>query len=253
MNILKINNPFGSPVYYEEIVESTMDVSRILAENGEPHGTVIAADFQEKGRGRIRERKWQMEKNLSLPFTILLRFPCIEDIPPALTLRTGLAVSLAVEDFVPSLNGKIKIKWPNDILIEGKKLAGILCSADGGNVHIGIGINFAQKNFGEPLNLKATSISLSAGMDFKSDEKFILLEKILMSLNSELDRSDWKSRLEKRLYKKNESVVFIEGTADSKNQIRGDLCGIGENGELLIIPDGETEQRSFLTGELVVY
>jgi BirA family biotin operon repressor/biotin-[acetyl-CoA-carboxylase] ligase len=252
MNILKIKNPFGAPVYHEEIVESTMDLSRVLASNGEPHGTVIAADFQEKGRGRIRERQWQMEKNLSLPFTVLLRFPRIEDIPPALTLRTGLAVCLAVEDFAPSLTGKLEIKWPNDILTGSKKLAGILCEADGGIVHIGIGINIAQKNFPESLRAKATSISLAADMDFESDKMFELLEKILLSLYSELERIDWKSRLDKRLYKKNESIIFIEGEADSNNKVRGCLSGISENGELLIIPDGEIEPRSFLTGELVI-
>ena len=253
MNILKIKNPFGAPVYHEETVESTMDISRVLAENGEPHGTVIAADFQEKGRGRVRARQWQMEKGLSLPFTVLLRFPRTEDIPPALTLRTGLAVCLAVEDFAPSLNGKLEIKWPNDILTGGKKMAGILCEADGGIVHIGIGINFAQKIFPDPLRTKATSISLAAGMDIEGDKRFILLEKILLSLYGELERSDWKSRLEQRLYKKNESIIFIEGTADSEKQVKGSLAGIGESGDLLIIPDGETEQCSFLTGELVVY
>jgi BirA family biotin operon repressor/biotin-[acetyl-CoA-carboxylase] ligase len=253
MNILKIKNPFGASVYHEETVDSTMNVSRVLASNGEPHGTVIAADFQEKGRGRIRERQWQMEKNLSLPFTVLLRFPRIEDIPPALTLRTGLAVCLAVEDFVPSLAGKLEIKWPNDILTGNKKMAGILCEADGGIVHIGIGINFTQKIFPEVLRVKATSISLAAGIEIENDKKFILLEKILLSLYSELERSDWKSRLEQRLYKKNENVTFIEGEADSANKIKGCLSGITESGELLIIPDGETEPRSFLTGELIIH
>ena len=252
MNILKIKNPFGAPVYHEETVESTMDVSRVLASNGEPHGTVIAADFQEKGRGRIRERQWQMERNLSLPFTVLLRFPRIEDIPPALTLRTGLAVCLAVEDFAPYLAGKLEIKWPNDILTGNKKMAGILCEADGGIVHIGIGINFAQKIFPEPLNTKATSISLAAGIDYESDKRFVLLEKILLSFYGELERSDWKSRLEQRLYKKNEDVIFIEGEAGSEKQVRGRLAGIGESGDLLIIPDGETEQRSFISGELSI-
>jgi BirA family biotin operon repressor/biotin-[acetyl-CoA-carboxylase] ligase len=193
-----------------------------------------------------------MEKKLSLPFTVLLRFPRIEDIPPALTLRTGLAVCLAVEDFAPSLIGKLQIKWPNDILTGNKKMAGILCEADGGVVRIGIGINFAQKVFPEPLRDKAISISLASGMDIESDGRFILLEKILLSLYSELERSDWKSRLEQRLYKKNEDVIFIEGEAGSENKVKGCLSGIGESGELLIIPDGEIEPRPFLTGELVI-
>jgi hypothetical protein len=103
------------------------------------------------------------------------------------------------------------------------------------------------------LRVKATSISLVAGIDIESDERFILLEKILLSLYSELERSDWKSRLEQRLYKKNENIIFIEGEAGSENKVKGNLSGITENGELLIIPDGETEPRPFLTGELAIH
>jgi len=255
MTILKIKNPFNAPVYHEETVESTMDISRRLASSGEPHGSVIAADFQEKGRGRLRGRMWQMERKMSLPFTVLLRFGRIEDIPGALTLRTGLALSLAVEDFAPSIAGGLKIKWPNDILSGSKKMAGILCEADGGVVHIGIGINFAQREFPESLAGKATSISLAAGIDIDPEKRFFLLEKILFALYNELENkktNGWKSRLEQRLYKKNESVIFVEGPADSENKIKGRLTGIGESGELLIIPDGEKEERSFFTGELFI-
>jgi len=253
MTILKIKNPFNAPVYHEETVESTMDISRRLALSGEPHGAVITADFQEKGRGRLRGRIWQMERKMSLPFTVLLRFERIEDIPSALSLRTGLALLLAVEDFVPSLAGRLKIKWPNDILCGSKKMAGILCEADGGVVHTGIGINFAQKEFPEYLAGKATSIQLASGADIDPEKRFCLLEKILLYLYDELENKKadgWKCRLEQRLYKKNESVIFIEGAADSENKIKGRLTGIGESGELFIIPDGETEERSFFTGEL---
>jgi BirA family biotin operon repressor/biotin-[acetyl-CoA-carboxylase] ligase len=117
MRPLAVYNPFNAPVYYEDTVDSTMNVSRMLARRGAPHGTVIIADFQEAGRGRILGRRWIMERGNNLAFTILLRFPCVEGIPQALTLRTGLAVSLAIEDFAPVLSGKVMIKWPNDILI----------------------------------------------------------------------------------------------------------------------------------------
>jgi BirA family biotin operon repressor/biotin-[acetyl-CoA-carboxylase] ligase len=254
MITLEIRNPFNAPVYHEETVTSTMDVSRALAAEGKPHGTVITADFQEAGRGRIRDRTWQMEGKVNLPFTILLRYPLIEDIPSALTLRTGLAVSLAIEDFAPCLQGSVMVKWPNDIMIGSKKAVGILCEADGGNVHIGVGINTAQKDFPAHLREKATSIALASGADIASDERFSLLGKILSRLYSELDApqniTDWKSRLEQRLYKKDKSVIFIEGSAGSGNEIKGRLAGIGNGGELLIVPDGETQPRPFITGEL---
>jgi len=258
MTSLKIRNPFNAPVYYEETVSSTMDVSRNLARENSPHGTVILADFQEAGRGRKQDRRWEMERGANLSFTILLRFSGLEDIPSALTLRAGLAVCLAIEDFAPSLQGSCLVKWPNDIMIkpirgEGyKKAVGILCEADGGNVHLGIGINTAQKEFPSHLREKAVSIALAADRDISREERYVLLEKILSRLFGELGAaSNWKPRLEQKLYKKGEQVLFIEGAAGSGKEIKGRLTGITDIGELLIIQNGEEQARSFITGELV--
>jgi len=256
MVTLKIKNPFNAPVYHMETVTSTMDISRQFALDNKPHGTVITADFQEAGRGRLRGRYWQMEKKSGLPFTILLRYLQIENIPPALTLRTGLAVSAAIEDCFPSLKNKVFVKWPNDIMINSRKTAGILCEAESGNVHIGIGINTAQKIFPAYLQEKAASIAIAANTDVTLNDKFILLEKILEQLHEELISAEkiktWKTRLENRLYKKGSNVIFIEGEADSGREIKGCLCGIGETGELLILPDGGKTARSFFTGELKI-
>ena len=253
MTKLEIFNPFNAPVYHIETVDSTMDVSRQLAAAGEPHGTVIIADFQKAGRGRIRDRSWDMEEKKGLSFTILLRYPCVKDIPTALTLRTGLAVSLAVEDFSPVLRDRVMVKWPNDIIIGSKKIAGILCEAADGNVRIGIGINVAQKEFPAPLREKADSIALAANSNIAPDERFCLLEKILARLSEpEITNvgDTWKPRLEQRLYKRGERAVFIEGIAGSDTAIKGCIAGIGGGGELLIIPEGEIHARSFITGEL---
>jgi len=254
MTKLEIRNPFNAPVYHEETVASTMDVSRVLADAGQPHGTVITADFQEAGRGRGKDRSWQMNRGENLPFTILLRYPRIEDIPKALALRAGLAISLALENFAPSLRGKVKVKWPNDIMIDDKKNAGILCEASGGTVHIGAGINAAQKEFPPHLREKATSIALASGTDFAPNDRFILLEKILASLFEELNApqnlTNWKSRLEQRLFKIGEQVIFVEGEAGSGRELRGCLAGIGESGELLIAPNDNPQPRPFVTGEL---
>jgi BirA family biotin operon repressor/biotin-[acetyl-CoA-carboxylase] ligase len=268
MERLAIHNPFNAPVYHEETVSSTMDIARSLAAEGAANGTVIAADFQEAGRGRIRSRSWNMDRAANLPFTILLRYPRMEEIPEALTLRTGLAVSLAIEDFIPALAGRLLVKWPNDIMIRingtlAKKTAGILTEASGGaglvsqvRVFIGIGINVAQKEFPASIQHKATSISLASGADIKNETRFALLEKILFHLHNELEiapAADWRVSLEKRLYKKGEQVVFAEGGADSGRVLEGRLEGIGSGGELLITPDGENTPRAFLAGELRIY
>ena len=253
MTKLELHNPFNAPIYHIETVSSTMDVSKQLASAGEAHGTVIIADFQEAGRGRVRNRSWEMARGENLPFTILLRYPKIEDVPPALTLRAGLAVAFAIEDYFPSLQGFVFVKWPNDIFIGDKKTAGILCEAVGCTIHLGIGINVLQKILPFHLQEKATSIALAAG-NYQID-RFSLLEKILDWLFKELEISaflDWKYRLEERLYKKGEVVTFIEGAADSCNEIKGYLSGIGKGGELLIVMEGESMPKEFICGEFKI-
>jgi len=255
LRVCDIQNPFNAPVYHAQAVSSTMDVSRELAlKNDSFHGTVIAADFQEEGRGRLRDRKWRTEKKMSLLFTVFLRYQKIDDIPRALTLRAGLAVSDAIACFSQQLKGLLKIKWPNDIMINSKKAAGILCESDGENVHIGIGINVRQKEFPDHLREKATSIALESGIDISETGRFILLEKILTRLYNELQNAQeaesWKSRLNDRLYKKGGQVTFIEGATDSGKTVKGILRGITDSGELLIAPNGEAGVMSFVTGEL---
>jgi BirA family biotin operon repressor/biotin-[acetyl-CoA-carboxylase] ligase len=265
MKLLDLPNPFGAPVYHEETVSSTMDAARLLAESGAPHGTVIAADFQESGRGR-RNRPWKMDRGSNLIFTVILRFPGFS-IPQALTLKTGLALSLAVEDLAPALKGAVEIKWPNDVMLlspktgTAKKAAGILTEAEGSTVYIGVGVNLGQREFPPEYRAKAGSILLAleeAGSALAVPlpaARFILLERILSRFRARLEEGDgeaWRRDLESRLYRRGERVIFTEGAADSGRIVEGRLEGIGSAGELLIAEDGE-KARAYFNGELRVY
>jgi len=258
MKLLNLNNPFNAPVYHEETVSSTSDVSRNLAGEGKPHGTVITADFQEAGRGRAK-RPWAAEPGKSLLFTVLLRYGESSSIPKALTLRTGLAVSLAIEDLVPSLAGSVTVKWPNDIMIGHRKVAGILTEWDGKAVYIGVGVNVLQSDFPDEYKTKAGSI-IQVYPDLGENARFVLLEKILSRLYEEIEKprldaspENWRERLGRRLYKRGETVTFLQGAADSGSVVEGILSGIGLEGELLIIPAGEEKEQAFTSGELQVY
>ncbi|MDR0624574.1 MAG: biotin--[acetyl-CoA-carboxylase] ligase family protein [Treponema sp.] len=291
MRTLSLLNPFGAPVYWVKTTSSTMDDSRRLAAEGAAHGTVIAADFQEAGRGRGRDRPWTGRPGENLSATIVLRYPGAGAIPPALSLKTGLAVALAIEDFAPALTGLVRIKWPNDIMIfssppgaaagteaAGKtlaafKAAGILTETDGKTVHIGFGVNAAQTEFPEELRYKAISIALALSTaasvpaassppeaDFapalSPESRFTLLEKILARLHQELegpDAGDWAARLEQRLYLRGQPVRFIAGAAGSGRVVEGRLAGIGKAGELLLLPPGADTPLAFFAGELDVY
>jgi BirA family biotin operon repressor/biotin-[acetyl-CoA-carboxylase] ligase len=219
------------------------------------------AEVQEAGRGRIANRPWKSENGKNLLFTILLRYPGIAAIPPALTLRTGLALVLAIEDFAPILQGRLRVKWPNDVMIplpdNWGKTAGILTEGDGENVYIGVGVNVGQTEFPAGIRDKAGSIALALGKagvgDAGVDSRFRLLEAFLHRLHAELEgppTSGWRERLEERLYLKGQQVRFIAGAADSGRIVEGLLCGIGPGGELFI--QGQDGMEAFVTGELEV-
>jgi BirA family biotin operon repressor/biotin-[acetyl-CoA-carboxylase] ligase len=256
---LVVPNAFGAPVYYRETLSSTMDEARRLAARGEPHGTVICAGLQEAGRGR-KQRPWSGVAGESLLFTILLRYPGLSVLPRAITLKAGLALSLAVEDFAPSLWGRVQVKWPNDLMIDSRKAAGILTEGDGETVYIGIGVNVTQTGFPEAFRAKATSLTLALGDHgapaVGTESRFLLLEKVLPRLYRELDGPEagaWRGRLEERLYRRGRPVRFFPGGADSGQLVEGTLDGIGPEGELLLTPPGAAGPVPFITGELDVY
>jgi BirA family biotin operon repressor/biotin-[acetyl-CoA-carboxylase] ligase len=256
--VLPLANPWGAPVYYIESCASTMEEARALEKGGAPSGTVICAGSQTCGRGRVANRPWKDAAEKNLLFTILLRYDVFADIPNAITLRAGLACADAVRELVPQLSAKIKIKWPNDIMLGNKKVCGILTESDGKNVFTGIGINVLQKEFPEYPN--ATSITremTSADAGIKNEElRFSLLEKILSNLHRELatnENDDWRERLCENLFMKNEDIVFIDGEAGSGKNIYGKLCGVSARGALLIARKtaaGYEEAKEFITGEL---
>lgn len=134
----------GVPLLYETSVESTNAVAREAARRGSPHGTLVMTDYQHAGKGRLG-RVWVSEPGMDLTFSLLLR----PDVPPELTSRFTLATSTAVADAVSALEGlegRVTIKWPNDVLVDGRKVCGILAEAslDMDRLHwlvVGIGLN----------------------------------------------------------------------------------------------------------------
>lgn len=256
MSFLPVLNPWNVPLYYHETLSSTMDESRVRAARGAPHGTVVIADYQETGRGRAG-RPWKAERGKNLFFTVLLRYPDISSFPEALTLRTGLTVSLAIEDYAPVLSGAVLVKWPNDVMVDSRKVAGILTETDGKTIYIGVGVNVAQDAFPGELGAKAGSILQAArarGNPELAGGRAALLERILARLYAELSStSPWRGCLEERLYLKGRQVRFIAGGVDSGRAVEGILAGIGTSGELLIVPEGKTAPETCVTGELRVY
>ena len=256
MTAISLDNPFSAPVLYLETTRSVMLDIRTLAARGSPRGTVVAADFQEAGRGRGANRQWKAEKGQNLLFALLLRYPGAASIPPALTLRAGLALSQAVEHLAPALRGRLRVKWPNDVMIPTgdahRKTAGILAEADGACVYLGVGVNVHQTLFPEDIRNKAGSLALAlAPAALPDNARCSLLEAFLARLHADIETGSpppWREQLEERLYRKGSRARFVPGAPGAGRVVEGRICGVGAGGELLLRTEDGIE--AFAAGEL---
>ncbi len=146
---------------------STNDVARRLAEEGHPHGTWVAARRQTQGRGR-QGRVWSApEGNLSLSMVVRLQEVVSEaPVPPALWGWIPLAVAVALTQAVAALEPSLQlaIKWPNDLLLDGKKCGGILCEASlmGARPYVVAGLGLNLRETPEEWAAQATALGLKA-------------------------------------------------------------------------------------------
>lgn len=157
----------GSEIIYFDEIESTNEYAKELAEHGDLEGTLIIADHQKTGRGRL-DRKWYSPRNVNLYFSIILR--------PKINVRDvnilTLISSISTVDTISEYGIKPYIKWPNDVVVNGRKISGVLTeintkkeTVDYVVVGVGINLNLTRKDLGEQENLSeiATSMYIESG------------------------------------------------------------------------------------------
>jgi BirA family transcriptional regulator, biotin operon repressor / biotin---[acetyl-CoA-carboxylase] ligase len=159
-----LNTPFWKHIYHFFKVESTNDIAMKLGSEGEPHGAVVIAEEQTRGRGRSG-RVWASEKSAGIYCSALLRPPISPAHASMLTLVAGLAARDAVGE---ELDAAPDIRWPNDLLVRGKKFCGILTEmhAEPDRVNyavVGIGINVNQSRLPGEISGIATSLRIESG------------------------------------------------------------------------------------------
>lgn len=165
----------GRTIYYQRVVDSTNFWAKSLARQGVPDGTLVIAERQEAGRGRLG-RTWASAEGLGLWISLILR----PQIPPAalagITIATAVSMAQAIADITKL---QVKVKWPNDLLYEDKKLAGILAELNGEMdrvnyliVGIGLNVNHSETDFPSELAGQATSLRLIGGKPY--DRKLII-------------------------------------------------------------------------------
>src|ERR1051326_3862542 len=147
----RLRGRFGRPFTF---VESCASTQRLL--DGAPEGAVVAADEQTEGRGRLG-RTWQAPAGTSLLFSIALAPPVPAARLPELSLVAGAPAAGAIES---ETGLRPAVKHPNDVLVGGRKVAGILAEANDGRVVLGIGVNVAQTREQLPEDVEATSLAL---------------------------------------------------------------------------------------------
>ncbi|MFQ6103206.1 MAG: biotin--[acetyl-CoA-carboxylase] ligase [Candidatus Glassbacteria bacterium] len=236
-------------------VTSTQDIARQLARSGEEEGTVVLARHQTSGRGR-QGRAWYSPRDAGIWATCLLK----PDLGAEHLLLLPILISVSIASTVEEATGrKTSIKWPNDVYMGTRKLAGVLCEAETISergtsfVLAGFGVNLItpQGGFPEEIADLATSVESETGERVDADR---LLRSILTAL---------AERYEKLLRGERESIV---NEALSRDMLKGSFVklrvgeriyegrseGIGRSGGLLLV-DNEGKESEFVSGEVIEF
>ncbi|HHW01518.1 MAG TPA: biotin--[acetyl-CoA-carboxylase] ligase [Thermoanaerobacterales bacterium] len=154
----------GDRIYYYSTIGSTNSEAKRIAQEGAPHGTLIIAEEQTKGKGRMG-RSWTSPRGTGIWISIIMKPQMMPSEAPKLTILTAVAVAEAINE---ETNINAVIKWPNDILIQGKKVCGILTEMSAeldivNYVVIGVGINVNNDTFPEEVKDRAISLKIAKG------------------------------------------------------------------------------------------
>ncbi|MDH3442552.1 MAG: biotin--[acetyl-CoA-carboxylase] ligase [Deltaproteobacteria bacterium] len=242
----------GTRFHYFSKLGSTNNHARWLAEQGEPEGAVVIAEQQTRGRGRLG-RRWFSPAYVNLYCSIILRPTLDPRQAPQITLAAAVALADAIESVSPVA---AKIKWPNDILAGGKKLAGVLTEAVSKSnkiefviLGIGVNVNFPLESMPPDIRERAASLSHLAGASIRRET---LLRRLIQDLDrcyGILEESGfaaiaprWQARFELR--DRRVRVAMTDGT------VTGRAVGIDGEGALMIeTPDGERQR--ILAGDVI--
>ena len=262
----------GHPVIYHDQVDSTNTQAKRLGEelaaggnmasggndtfDGNKvragHGTLVVADLHTAGKGR-RGRSWESPSGASIYMSILLRPEILPDQAPMLTLVMAQSVAEAVQELT---GAEVGIKWPNDIVLNGKKICGILTEMSAeidyiNYVVIGVGVNVNTPDFPEALTKTATSLKIELGQSVKRSALIAAVMKRFEE-NYETfirtgDLSGMQEQYNSLLVNRGRDVRVLE----PGHEYNGHALGINRTGELLVEKEDGTTAEIF-AGEVSV-
>lgn len=239
-------------VLYFDTIDSTNTKAQELAEKGYPSGTLVVADKQESGKGR-RGRSWVSPSGTGIFMTLMIK----PDINPNNASMLTLVAALAVAKAITSVTGeKALIKWPNDIVVNGKKVCGILTEMNAqfdyiNHIVVGIGINVHNESFPEEISQMASSLMIEAGGKRFHRAQIIAetmsyFEQYYDTFLKTQDLSALVREYDKLLVNRNKSVRVL----DPKEPFDGKAMGITPKGELIV--DTWESRKLVSSGEVSV-
>lgn len=239
-------------VLYFDTIDSTNTKAQELAEKGYQSGTLVVADKQESGKGR-RGRSWVSPSGTGIFMTLMIK----PDINPNNASMLTLVAALAVAKAITSVTGEeALIKWPNDIVVNGKKVCGILTEMNAqfdyiNHIVVGIGINVHNESFPEEISQMASSLMIEAGGKRFHRAQIIAetmsyFEQYYDTFLKTQDLSALVREYDKLLVNRNKSVRVL----DPKEPFDGKAMGITSKGELIV--DTWESRKLVSSGEVSV-
>jgi len=240
----------GHAINHHLQIDSTNTAAMVLAQEGASHGTVVVAEEQSAGRGRFG-REWYSEKSSGIYLSVILRPPFSPAAAPILTLMAGVAAQQAAS----ALTGlSVDIRWPNDLLVNGKKVAGILTemNAELGRLHavvLGIGINVNHNEMPAELKQIATSLRIESQRPWSRVQLCVALLKelekhyhLLLEKGSAAIAERWASASS---YACGKRIRIVSGEAESL----ATTLGLDPSGALRVRYDDGREE-ALVAGEV---
>lgn len=244
---------FGQKIVYKPVLDSTNDFAKHVAQDGAIEGTVVIADEQTRGRGRLG-RVWHSPRGTGLWFSTILRPNLNPQMVSALSLLPAVAIAQTIEKL---FSIRPELKWPNDVMLSHKKVAGILAEAKSSReildfLVLGVGINLWQNRHDFPPILcdKATSLFIETGIQISRLDVLAEILDRMDTIYATIQRQGMYLLIEEwRQYAAGfgEKVVIKEG----EERFSGVLQDIALDGSAILhLDDGQVKRLS--SGECTV-
>jgi len=229
-------------IQLDDVSSTNLYLRKLIKDKSINENILVSTNYQEKGRGQ-RSNIWESEKNMN----ILISFLYVHTTNNYDLFKFNMLISLAIYDFLSKyFKTGLKIKWPNDLMINNKKIAGVLVQNIESNFKsiIGVGININQKEF-KNFSPQATSFSNELNKEFNRNELILeLMNNFENYLINYFQFNDLKNSYMLKIYKFKQQTNFL----NNLKQFKGEIMNFNSSGEI-IIKRGD-EFLSFKNGEV---